>query len=173
MKIDVEYLEFMWPMRHFLITSGDLKGKSNIMAVSFCMPVSKAPPLIACAIGKNSCSYDLIKNSKEFIINIPPANLKPKIYYCGFHSGYQVDKFKETGLTPKPAFRVKVPIIDECVAYMECLVRQEIETGDKSLFIGEVVEAYADEAILKGERNFEYAKGEFPTKVYTTRFIKP
>ena len=108
MKIDVEYLEFMWPMRHFLITSGDLKGKSNIMAVSFCMPVSKAPPLIACAIGKNSCSYDLIKNSKEFIINIPPATLKPKIYYCGFHSGYQVDKFKETGLTPKPAFRVKV-----------------------------------------------------------------
>ena len=172
MKVDVEYLEFMWPMRHLLITCGDLKGKSNIIAVSFCMPVSKVPPLIACAIGRTSCSYDLIKNRKEFVINIPPASLKPKIYYCGFHSGYQVDKFKETGLTPKPARKVKVPIIDECVAHMECLVRQEIETGDKSLFIGEVIEAYADDAILKGERNFDYAQGEFPSKVYTTRFIK-
>jgi len=50
MKTKVEYLEFMWPMRHFLITCGDIKGKPNIIAVSFCMPVSKGPPLIACAI---------------------------------------------------------------------------------------------------------------------------
>jgi len=44
MKTAVEYLEFMWPMRHSLITCGDIEGKSNIIAVSFCMPVSKEPP---------------------------------------------------------------------------------------------------------------------------------
>lgn len=170
MKTDVEYLEFMWPMRHFLITCGDIKGKSNIIAVSFCMPVSKEPPLIACAIGKNSYSYELIKSNQEFIVNIPPAGLKPKIYYCGFHSGHQVDKFKETGLTPQPARQVKAPIIDECVAYMECKVRQEIETGDKNLFLGEVIEAYADEALVKEERSVEYAHGDFPRKIYATRF---
>ena len=49
MKVDVEYLEFMWPMRHFLIICGNIEGKSNIIAVSFCMPVSKEPSLIACA----------------------------------------------------------------------------------------------------------------------------
>jgi len=53
---------------------------------------------------------------------------------------------------------------------MECKVKQEIETGDKNLFISEVVEAYADEAIVKGERKAEYAKGDFPRKVYSTRF---
>ncbi|MCK4397229.1 MAG: flavin reductase family protein [Candidatus Cloacimonadota bacterium] len=170
MKTDVEYLEFMWPMRHFLITCGDMKGNSNIIAVSFCMPVSKEPPLIACAIGKGAYSCKLIESTKEFIVNVPPEELKPKIYYCGFHSGYQVDKFKETGLTPQPARKVRVPIIDECVAHMECKVRQEIETGDKNLFIGEVIEAYADEALVKGERKIKYAKGDFPRKVYTTRF---
>jgi flavin reductase (DIM6/NTAB) family NADH-FMN oxidoreductase RutF len=173
MNVDVEYLEFMWSMRHFLITCGDIEGKSNIISVSFCMPVSKEPPLIACAIGKNACSSELIKNSKEFIVNVPPAELKPKIYYYGFHSGYQVDKFKETGLTPLPARKVKAPVIDGCVAYMECKVIQEIETGDKNLFIGEVVEAYADETLAKGERNIEYAQGDFPRKVYGTRFRKP
>lgn len=170
MKTDVEYLEFMWPMRHFLITCGDMKGNSNIIAVSFCMPVSKEPPLIACAIGKGAYSCKLIESTKEFIVNVPPEGLKPKIYYCGFHSGYQVDKFKETGLTPQPARKVRVPIIDECVAHIECKVRQEIETGDKNLFIGEVIEAYADEALVKGERKIKYAKGDFPRKVYTTRF---
>lgn len=170
MKIDVEYLEFMWPMRHFLITCGEKEGKSNIIAVSFCMPVSREPPLIACAIGKNSCSSGLIKKCKEFIVNVPPAELKPKIYYCGFNSGFQVDKFKETGLTPEAARKVKAPVIGECLAYMECKVRQVIETGDKNLFIGEVIEAYADEALVKGEWKVGYAKGKFPRKVYATRF---
>jgi flavin reductase (DIM6/NTAB) family NADH-FMN oxidoreductase RutF len=53
---------------------------------------------------------------------------------------------------------------------MECKVKQEIETGDKNLFIGEVIEAYADEALVKGERSVEYAKGDFPKKIYATRF---
>jgi flavin reductase (DIM6/NTAB) family NADH-FMN oxidoreductase RutF len=170
MKVEVEYLQFMWPMRHFLITCGEMKEKPNIIAVSFCMPVSKEPPLIACAIGKGAYSYKLIESTKEFIVNVPPRELKAKIYYCGRHSGSHVDKFKETGLTPQPARKIKVPIINECVAHMECKVRQAIETGDKILFIGEVIEAYADEDLVKGERSVEYAKSDFPRKIYATRF---
>ncbi|HUL29765.1 MAG TPA: flavin reductase family protein [Thermodesulfobacteriota bacterium] len=170
MKRDVEYLEYMWPMRHFLITCGDIRGKSNIIAVSFCMPVSKDPPLLACAIGKTAYSSEIIEIDKEFIVNVPPKELEPKISYCGFHSGHQVDKFKETGLTAKPARKVRTPIIDECVAFMECKVRQQIETGDKNLFIGEVIEAYADEAHVRRKMAVDYAKGDFPKKIYGTRF---
>ncbi len=170
MKIKVEYLEFMWPMRHFLITCGDISGESNIIAVSFCMPVSKEPPLIVCAIGRGTYSYKLIKSTKEFIVNVPSEDLKAEIYYCGFHSGHHVDKFKETGLTPQPARQLRVPIIDECVAHMECKLKQEVEVGDKNLFIGEVVEAYADEDIVKGKKKIEYAKGDFPRKIYAVRF---
>jgi flavin reductase (DIM6/NTAB) family NADH-FMN oxidoreductase RutF len=53
---------------------------------------------------------------------------------------------------------------------MECEVRQEIEMGDKNLFVGEVIEAYADEALVKKEKNIEYAQGGFPRKIYATRF---
>ena len=173
MKVDVEYLEFMWPMRHFLITCGDVREGANIIAVSFCMPVSKRPPLLACAIGRGAYSYELITNTKEFVVNVPPSELRKEIYYCGFHSGRDVDKFKETGLTPRPARAVKVPVIDECVAHMECRVTQEIEAGDKSLIVGEVVEAYAVEAVAKGESKVEYARGDFPRKVYGTRFKTP
>jgi flavin reductase (DIM6/NTAB) family NADH-FMN oxidoreductase RutF len=170
MKVDTEYLQFMWPMRHFLITCGDIEGKSNIIAVSFCMPVSREPPLLFCAMGKEAYSCELIENSKEFAVNVPLQELKKEIYYCGYHSGTRVDKFKETGLTPKQARSLKVPIIEECVAHMECELRQEVEAGDKNLFIGEVVEAYADEEIVKGNRDVEYAYGDFPQKVYGSRF---
>jgi len=172
MKVDVEYLKFMWPMRHFLITCGDISGKSDIIAASFCMPVSKEPALIACAIGKKAYSSELIQSTKEFIVNVPTRELQAMVYYCGYHSGHDVDKFKETGLTPKPARRARAPIVEECVAHMECKVVQQFETGDKDLFVGEVIEAYADEVVIQGGKKIEFAAGDFPSKVYSMRSKK-
>jgi flavin reductase (DIM6/NTAB) family NADH-FMN oxidoreductase RutF len=173
MKVDVEYLEYMWPMRHFLITCGSIDENPNIIAVSFCMPVSKIPPMLACAIGTKAFSSQLIEKTREFVVNVPTEELEKKVYYCGYNSGRDVDKFKETGLTPQPGRKVNVPIIEECVAHMECVLRHVVDTGDKRLFIGEVVEAYADEEVVKGDRKPTYAHGTFPTKVYTTRLRLP
>jgi flavin reductase (DIM6/NTAB) family NADH-FMN oxidoreductase RutF len=170
MNSDVEYLEYMWPMRHFLITCGDNLGASNIIAISFCMPVSKTPPMLACAIGKAMYSCELIEQTGEFVVNVPPKELKPQIYYCGFHSGRHVNKFQETGLTPQPARSVSAPIIEECVAFIECVVEQRIDAGDKRVFIGKVIEAYADKTLVSGQRTLDYAMGEFPRKIYGTRF---
>ncbi len=170
MKMDVEYLEYLWPMRHYLISCADREGHPNIIAVSFCMPVSRTPPLIACALGKRSFSCSLIEDTGEFIINVPSGELEKEVYFCGYHSGRDRDKFQETGLTPVPSRRVRVPGIGECIAAMECLVRNSFETGDKKLFIGEVVEAYAEEEVVKGTRKVEYAMGTFPRTVYGSRF---
>lgn len=170
-KIDTEYLENMWPMRHFLITCGDYEDKSNIITVSFCMPVSKKPPLIAFAIAPTSYSYELIKQHNDFVVNVPTVELKSQAYYCGFHSGRDVDKFKETSLTPEQARKVNAPVIKECFSHMECIVREFFEVGDKVLFVGEVVESYGEESIVKDPHSFEFCKGDFPKKIYGTRFI--
>lgn len=169
-KSDVEYLEYMWPMRHFLITCSTFEGKANIIAVGFCMPVSKSPPMVACAIGHGAYSREIIEQTREFVVNVPAQELRREIYYCGFHSGKQVKKFQETGLTSQPARSVKAPIIKECLAHMECRVEQAIDAGDKRLFVGKVLEAYADEDLVQGLRKVEYAAGEFPRKIYGTRF---
>lgn len=173
MKIDVEYLEYMWPMRHYLITCGDTDGESNIIAVSFCMPVSKDPPLVAIAVGREAHSRELIDLHREFVVNVPPQELKSQTYYCGTHSGRLVDKFKETGLTRQPACALRAPVIAECLAHMECKLLNTVETGDKILFVAQVVEAYADEAVASGKRRVEFARGEFPRKIYGARFTTP
>lgn len=170
MKMDVEYLEFMWPMRHFLITCGDAAGEHNIIAVSFCMPVSRRPPLIACAVGKDAYSNSLIERTGEFAVNVPTADMEPHVYYCGLHSGSQVDKFRETGLTPLAARALSAPLISECVAHMECRVVLKVQTGDKNLFVGEVIEAYANEEYVKQGEKVDFAMGSFPRKIYGTRF---
>jgi flavin reductase (DIM6/NTAB) family NADH-FMN oxidoreductase RutF len=167
---DVEYLEFMWPMRTFLVTCGEMGRQSNVVAVSFCMPVSKEPPMLACAITKKAYSSELIDARGEFVVNVPPATLRREIYLCGTHSGRTVDKFKEAGLIPKPARSVKAPIIGECLTFMECKEVKRFPAGDKNIFVGQVVEAYADEALVEGEREIEFAGGDYPRKIYGTRF---
>lgn len=168
-KINTEYLKYFWPIRHYLVTCAS-SGRANIIAVSFCMPVSKEPPMVACAIGRTMYSGEIILQTGEFVINVPPQKLKRQIYFCGLHSGRDVDKFRETGLTPLPARHVNAPIIAECLAHMECRVVQTVGAGDKHLFIATVLDAYADEDVEIGRRTVEYATGDFPKTVYGHRF---
>lgn len=183
MKVDIEYLEFLWPIKTYLITCGNTALKANIIAVSFCMPVAGQPPQIVCSIGKAFYSYELIKQSGEFAVNVPTKALQKAVYYCGTHSGRDVDKFKETGLTPLPARRLKAPIIAECIAHMECVVVGKLDTkpytnpdlkpniANKALFLGEVIEAYADEACASGKLKVEHLlEGDFPRHAYGMRF---
>ena len=156
-------------MRHYLVTCGSSRA-ANIIAVSFCMPVSREPPMVACAIGQRMYSSELIQQTRELVVNVPAEDLKRQIYYCGFHSGREVDKFKATGLTPLPARQVSAPIIAECVAHIECRVAQIVAAGDKNLFIAAVLDAYADRQVEQGRRTVAYAAGDFPVKVYGGRF---
>jgi len=183
MKVDIEYLEFLWPIKTYLITCGNAALKANIIAISFCMPAAGQPPQIVCSIGKAFYSYELIEQSGEFAVNVPTKALQKAVYYCGTHSGRDVDKFKETGLTPLPARRLKTPIIAECIAHMECVVVGKLDTKPytksdlkpniaiKALFLGEVIEAYADEAYASGELTVEHLlEGGFPRHAYGLRF---
>mgnify|MGYP001828814709 CR=1 FL=1 len=167
-KVDTHHLEYFWPMRHYLVTCGG-GADANIIAVSFCMPVAKEPPMVACSIGRDMLSADLVARSGEFVVNVPPWDLRREVYYCGTHSGREVDKFAETGLTPGPARRVAAPIVAECVAHVECKVEESLVVGDKVLFTGVVLDAYADEDVATGARKVEFASGAFPKSVYGTR----
>jgi len=147
------------------------------------MPVAGQPPQIVCSMGKAFYSYELIEQSGEFAVNVPTKALQKAVYYCGTHSGRDVDKFKETGLTPLPARRLKAPIIAECIAHMECVVVGKLDTkpytnpdlkpniANKALFLGEVIEAYADEACASGKLKVEHLlEGDFPRHAYGMRF---
>jgi len=170
-KTNTDYLKYFWPMRHYLVSCG-CGERANIITVGFCMPVSKDPPMIACAIGQKMYSSELIQQTPEFVINVPTQEMNRQIYYCGFHSGRDVNKFKETGLTPHPSRNISPPVIRECVAHMECRVEQSLNCGDKILFIATVVGAYADEDVERGDRRVEYAAGGFPEKVYGVRIAR-
>lgn len=146
--LERRHYRLLHPCGTVLVTCCDKHGKPNIITLAWVAPASIQPPLAMIGVGKTRYSHNLIRGG-EFVINIPTADLLEKVQYCGETSGRQVDKFKETGLTPKKAKFVKPPVIEECVGHLECRVVKEVPTGDHTLFIGEVLAAYVRPDLFK------------------------
>lgn len=114
---------------------------NNIITIGMVHIFSFSPPLLGIGVAPRRHSFNLIKQSKEFVINVPTKNLLSQVSFCGEKSGRDCDKFEATGLTKQPSIVVKTPSLQECPLNIECQVIKEIETGDHTWFIGEVVAA--------------------------------
>jgi len=146
------------PMHTVLVSCVGKAGKPNIITLAWAMPTSVNPPLVAVSIRPERHSHLIIEEEKEFVVNIPTMEILKETLFCGRRSGKDYDKFRETGLTPSPSRRVKPPIIKECVAHLECKLHSQFTTGDHTIFVGEVVEAYADKEAFADGYNLKKAR---------------
>lgn len=119
-----------------------LKEKANIMSMAWHMMVEFEPPLIACVISNRNYSFKLLQKTKECVINIPTVELASKVVGIGSTSGSKVDKFKKFHLSQEAASQVKVPMISECYAQLECIVIDMKMVTKYNIFIVEVVKAW-------------------------------
>jgi flavin reductase (DIM6/NTAB) family NADH-FMN oxidoreductase RutF len=139
----------LFPLPTVLVTCQDQKGRSSIITISFIGVLNSDPPMIGIAVRPNRYSHPIIKESMEFVINIPSERMLRVTDFCGTASGRNVDKFEMTGLTPIPSEKVKVPSIKECPVNLECAVRQILSLGSHDLFIAEIIGFRADEEVLR------------------------
>lgn len=146
------------PMHTVLVSCVGKNGKPNVTTIAWAMPTSVNPPLVAVSIAPQRHSHALIAESQEFIINVPTLELLQSVYACGSFSGRSFDKFKKAGLTPIPAKKVKAPAINECVGHLECVLRDQITTGDHTVFVGEIVKAYANLGVFTERYALENAR---------------
>jgi len=161
-EVDTELAYRLLHPRHtVLVTCTDKAGKANIITLAWAMPTSADPPMVAMSLTSKRYSYRLIKETGEFVVNVPTMKIVKQTLFCGRISGRECDKFKETRLTAALARKVKVPIIKECVAHLECKLVQTVHTGDHTLFIGEVVAAYVDKGVFDKYFNVEKVKPVF------------
>lgn len=133
-----------------LVTSGSMENP-NVMTLSWQTPVNSAGPcLILLAISHIRYSYELIRQNRELVINVPGEQLLEQAHFVGTVTGRRRNKFKESGLTPIAADMVEPPWIDECAAHLECRVVQIFEMSTHDLLICEVVHAAADADLFDG-----------------------
>jgi flavin reductase (DIM6/NTAB) family NADH-FMN oxidoreductase RutF len=120
------------------------RGRPNIMTMSWHLMIDFEPPLIGCVISEANYTYPILKATRECVINIPTVELAKAVVGCGNTSGRVVDKFEAFRLTPRPASRVKPPLVAECYANLECRVVDTRLTNRYNLFILEVLQAWRE-----------------------------
>ena len=148
-KVTLETNALLVPAPVILLSSVGEGGSPNIMGVSWASVVCATPPMVSVALRAERLSYSLIRESGEFVLNIPPASLLRAVDFCGTVSGQDMDKFAKTGLTPVPGLKVRAPVIGECPVNLECVVRQSLVLGSHVLFLAEVVALRADEEVVE------------------------
>lgn len=146
------------PMHTVLVSCIGKSSKPNVIALAWVMPASSDPPLVAISVSPKRYSHSLIEETQEFIVNIPTLELLQSTYACGSFSGRSFDKFKKVGLTQIPARRVKAPAIRECIAHLECTVENQFPAGDHTIFIGRILEAYADPGVFTESYELKHAR---------------
>lgn len=126
-----------------VLVSSFWKGETDIMTMGWHTVLEFSPSLVGCMITSSNHSFDLIRKSKECVINIPEVHLAKTVVDIGNCSGTEVEKFAEFNLTPKLAAKVKAPLIHECYAHLECKVVDQRLVKKYNFFILEVVKAQA------------------------------
>ncbi len=148
---------FLYPVPAAMITSGDME-KSNIMTVAWTGILNTNPAMVYISVRPERYSYNLIKESGEFVINLTTEDLAFATDWCGVRSGAQYDKFKEMNLTKEKANFVKCPLIKESPVSVECKVKEIRELGSHHMFVAEVLSIDADDKYIDENGAFDISK---------------
>lgn len=158
----------LYPIPAVMVSCGTME-KPNIITIAWTGTVCSNPAMVSISIRKERYSYDMIKESGEFVINLVTKDLVRQADYCGVKSGREVDKFKQMKLTPIPSTTVNAPAISESPVNIECKVTQILPLGSHDLFLAEVTGVAADTSLMDEKGRFRlnqsglivYSHGEY------------
>jgi flavin reductase (DIM6/NTAB) family NADH-FMN oxidoreductase RutF len=159
---------FLEPGPIVLVSSAH-KGKTNIMTMGWHMIMEFEPSLVGCYVWNANQSFEMIRRSRQCVINVPTVDLAATVVRIGNSSGRDIDKFAAFDLTPKPGTEVHAPLIEECYANFECRLIDSSLVRKYSLFVFEVKKAHVATA-PKYPKTIHYrGDGEFMISGENTR----
>lgn len=150
----------LYPLPVVMVSVADKEGKNNIITIAWAGTICSNPPMVSISVRPERYSYNIIKETGEFVINLTTKDLTYATDYCGVKSGRDVDKFKEMGLTALPGKEVNAPLIAESPVNIECKVTQVIPLGSHDMFLAEVVAVHVDEKYMDEKGKFHLDKAE-------------
>lgn len=161
----------LYPVPAVLVSVADSEGKDNLITIAWTGTVCSDPAMTYISVRKERYSHHMLKENKEFVINLVSKEICRAADFCGVRSGSDLDKFEATGLTREKASTVNVPLVKESPVNIECKVTQVLELGSHDMFLAKVTAVQVDESLLdeKGKLDLNkahlvaYSHGEYQT----------
>lgn len=148
----------LYPLPAVMVSCQKPGDKPNIITVAWTGTICSDPAMVYISVRPERHSYDIIKKTGEFVINLTTEKLAKITDLCGVKSGRDMDKFREYGLTAMKSQHVKAPSIGESPVNIECRVKQIIPLGSHDMFIAEVLGVTVDAEYMDENGKFDLAK---------------
>lgn len=138
----------LYPVPAVLVSCRDNEGNDNVLTVAWAGTICSDPAMLSISVRKERHSYNMIKESGVFVVNLTTDKLVQATDYCGVRSGRDEDKFTAAHLTKGEAEKINAPVIMESPVNIECKVKQVLELGSHDMFIAEVVNVQISDEYL-------------------------
>ena len=145
-------------------------GVSNIITIGWTGILATNPPKTYISVRPSRHSYEMLKEAREFVINLAPASLATAVDYCGIYTGAKVDKFEKCSLTQLESQKVAAPTISECPIALECRVTDIMPMGTHDVFMADIVSVSCDESIIDKNGKIRYDKADLLAYVHGEYF---
>ena len=147
----------VYPIPAVLVSCGTME-KPNIITVAWTGTINSEPAMTYISIRPERYSYDIIKKTGEFVINLTTKDLAYATDYAGVTSGKNVDKVDKLGLNLEKSNNIQAPMIKESPVSIECKVKEIKELGSHHMFIAEVLSVNIDDTYLNENGRFDMQK---------------
>ncbi|MBU4371074.1 MAG: flavin reductase family protein, partial [Proteobacteria bacterium] len=137
---------------------GTEQWKPNLITIAWAGNVCSDPPMLSISVRPERYSFEIIRTTREFVVNVPSFKQARAVDWCGVVSGRNEDKFAGAGLTPASALKVSSPIVLECPLNIECRVKESLELGSHTMFVAEVVAVQVSSDLLDGKGRLRLEK---------------
>ena len=145
----------IYPLPAVLVTCRDKAGNDNVLTVAWTGTVCTNPPMAYISVRPSRYSYEIIKETGEFVINLTTEALAFATDFCGVQSGRDMDKFSKCNLHKEKAQEVDAPLLKESPVNIECRVRESHEYGSHTMFVADVLCVHADESYMNSAGKFQ------------------
>lgn len=146
-KVQLKGSVMMGPLPAVMVSVGTMEN-SNVITIAWTGVLCSNPPRVYVSVRPERHSYQMLKQTGEFVINLAGKDLTAAVDYCGFKSGREVDKFAEMGFDKEAASVVACPMIKQSPINLECKVFDVVNLGSHDVFMADVVAVHVDESIM-------------------------
>ncbi|WP_101876607.1 flavin reductase family protein [Lachnoclostridium edouardi] len=159
----------LYPVPAVMVSCQRKGEKPNIITAAWCGTTVSDPAMVYVSVRPERYSYDIIKETGEYVINLVNKDLVFAADFCGVRSGRDVDKFDEMKLTPLPSQKISAPGIEESPVNLECKVKKILPLGTHHMFLAEIVNVTVDDKYMDEKGKFHlnssglvaYSHGEY------------
>ncbi len=157
-RVALKPFSLLYPLPLALISCANAQGEVSVFTASWLGVASTTPPFLTLGVRPYRWSYQAIKETGEFVVNLPTRELLEAVDICGHAAGSREERIKKAGLALIQASQVKAPLVAQCPVNLECRVKEELTLDSHRLFVAQIVAVQVDQDVLGPEGLIDYAR---------------